>query len=154
VFVVWVGLEHLLRSLGVNPAFAFIRSSGAVWNPKEFFGSQAPMAWFFIGVRILGSSLVVPPLEEVFFRSFVYRYIKQTDFQSVPLGAFFPVPFFVTSVLFGLEHHEWLAGILCGFVYQGLLCWKKRLGDAMTAHALTNFLLGIYVVTQNAWKFW
>jgi CAAX prenyl protease-like protein len=154
VFVVWVGLEKFLRVLGVNPAFAFFKSSGPAWNPKELFGDTSPMAWFFLAVRILGSSLVVPPLEEVFFRSFVYRYIKQKDFQSVRFGAFFPVPFLVTSLLFGFEHHEWLAGILCGFVYQGLVCWKKRLGDAITAHAITNFLLGLYVVTQNAWKFW
>src|SRR3954470_20896112 len=63
-FAVWVGLEHFLRGIGVNPAFAVIKSSGPAWNPKEFFGSHAPMAWFFIGVRILGSSVVVPPLEE------------------------------------------------------------------------------------------
>jgi len=154
VFVVWVGLEKFLRVLGVDPAFAAFKSSGPAWNPKEFFGDASLMAWVFIAIRILGSTLVVPPLEEVFFRSFVYRYIRQKDFESVPLGAFFPIPFLVTALLFGFEHHEWLSGILCGFVYQGLVCWKKRLGDAITAHAITNFLLGLYVVTQNAWKFW
>jgi membrane protease YdiL (CAAX protease family) len=56
--------------------------------------------------------------------------------------------------MFGFGHHEWLAGILCGFAYQGLVCWKKRLGDAMTAHAITNFLLGVYVVWKGAWNFW
>jgi CAAX prenyl protease-like protein len=154
VFLVWVGLEDFLRLLGMNPSFAFFKISGPAWNPREFFGPASPLAWFFIAVRILGSSLLVPPLEEVFFRSFVYRYIQRTDFESVPLGAFFPIPFVVTSALFGFEHHEWLSGILCGFVYQGLVCWKKRLGDAIVAHAITNFLLGVYVVTQNAWKFW
>src|SRR3954470_13901593 len=89
-FAVWVGLEDFLRVIGVNPGFAVIKSSGPAWNPKEFFGVSSPMAWLFIAGRILGSSVVVPALEEVFFRSFVYRYIKQTDFQSVPLGAFFP----------------------------------------------------------------
>ena len=155
-FVVWVGLEDFLRALGVNPAFAVItvKSSAAAWNPNEFFGEGSAMAWFFIAVRILGSVLVVPALEEVFFRSFVYRAIKQTDFEAVALGAFFPVPFLVTSLLFGFEHQEWLAGILYGFICQGLVCWKKRLGDAVVAHAITNLLLGVYVVTQNAWKFW
>jgi hypothetical protein len=31
---------------------------------------------------------------------------------------------------------------------------KNQLGDAMTAHAITNFLLGIWVVTRGAWQFW
>ncbi|HUR45635.1 MAG TPA: CAAX prenyl protease-related protein [Candidatus Saccharimonadales bacterium] len=154
VFLLWVGLAWILSKVGLNPRFAFLSVSGPAWNPKETFGASSFLAWFFVVVRIAGSTLVVPPLEEVFFRSFVYRYIKSPDFEKVPLGAFFPVPFVVTSVLFGFEHQEWLAGILCGFVYQGLVCWKKRLGDAMTAHAITNFLLGTYVVTQDAWKFW
>ena len=40
------------------------------------------------------------------------------------------------------------------FAYQGLVCWKKRLGDAITAHAITNFLLALWVVGRGAWKFW
>ena len=96
----------------------------------------------------------MPPLEEVFFRSFLYRYLAKPDFQSVPLGQFLPGPFLITSVIFGFEHREWLAGILCGFGYQGLVCWKKRLGDAITAHALTNLLLGAWVIWKGAWHFW
>jgi len=108
----------------------------------------------FIVVRTLGSSIVVPPLEEVFYRSLVYRYIAKPDFQSVPLGWFSWTPFLVTSVVFGFAHYEWLAGMLCALAYQGLVCWKKRLGDAITAHAITNLLLGLWVVWQGAWKFW
>lgn len=60
----------------------------------------------------------------------------------------------VTSLLFGLVHYEWLAGILCGLAYQWLVISKNRLGDAMTAHAITNFILGIYIVWRGAWGFW
>jgi len=31
---------------------------------------------------------------------------------------------------------------------------KNRLGDAMTAHAITNFLLGAWIVWRGAWHFW
>ncbi|MBO4545513.1 MAG: CPBP family intramembrane metalloprotease, partial [Verrucomicrobia bacterium] len=64
------------------------------------------------------------------------------------------MPFVVVSVIFGLVHQEWLAGILCGLVYQGLVCYKGRLGDAITAHGITNLLLGIWVVWRGAWNFW
>ena len=60
----------------------------------------------------------------------------------------------VTPTLFGFEHSQWLAGILCGFAYQGLVIWKQRLGDAVTAHAITNLLLGLWVVWRGAWQFW
>ena len=36
----------------------------------------------------------------------------------------------------------------------GLVLWKGRLGDAITAHAVTNFLLGLWVVWKGAWQFW
>jgi CAAX prenyl protease-like protein len=145
VFAVWVGLNDFYPKLG---------RPGAPWNPNTQFGAGTALACLFIAVRVLGSALVVPPLEEVFYRSFIYRYLAKADFQSVPLGTFAWVPFLVTSAVFGFAHYEWLAGILCGLAYQGLVCWKKRLGDAMTAHAITNFLLGVWVVWKGAWGFW
>jgi CAAX prenyl protease-like protein len=119
-----------------------------------FFGEGTFLAWAFIAVRVLGSSIVVPPIEEVFYRSFVYRSVSRPDFESEPIGRFAWMPFIVTSVLFGVSHQEWLAGILCGFAYQGLVCWTKRLGDAMTAHAVTNAMLGVWVVSTGDWQFW
>ena len=154
VFILWIKIGDLMRLLGLG-SLAHWPMNGKLWNPRADYGGSSPTAFFFIAVRILGSTLIVPPLEEVFFRSFVYRLIAKPDFQSVPLGQFLPIPFVVTSLIFGLEHgHWWLAGILCGFVYQGLVCWKKRLGDAIAAHAITNFLLGCWVVLEQQWQFW
>jgi CAAX prenyl protease-like protein len=125
-----------------------------VWNPHLQFGENTLVVWLMIATRTLGSTLVVPPLEEVFYRSFLYRYVAKPDFLSVPLNRFLPLPFFVTAAIFGLTHFQWLAGILCGLAYQGLVLRKNRLGDAMTAHAITNFLLSIWVVWRGAWQFW
>ena len=145
VFAMWVGIDNFYPHFGKT-------ESG--WNPHRQFGQGTTLAWVFIIGRILGSSIVVPPLEEVFYRSFIYRYIIRPNFESVPVGEFRWTAFLITSVVFGFSHHEWLAGILCGFAYQGLVCWKKRLGDAMTAHALTNFLLGLWIIWKGDWKFW
>ena len=75
---------------------------------------------------------------------------------SGALGTFAWRPFLVTSLIFALEHRpiDWLGGLFCGFAFQGLVCWKNRLGDAITAHAITNFLLGLWVVWKGAWQFW
>ena len=161
VFAVWVGLEGryptldgLLSRAGLARAKSDVELAAEFWNPHARFGQDSALAWMFLAVRVLGSSLVVPPLEEVFFRSFVYRYLFQTDFLSVPLERFAGRPFLLTSIIFGLEHNQWLAGILCGLAYQGLVCRKKRLGDAITAHAITNLLLGLWVVRRGAWNFW
>ena len=153
VFAVWVGLDEIIARLGL-PAYPKLKAGGPPWNPHEAFGAGFALAWFFAVVRIAGSTLVVPPLEETFYRSFVYRYLAGKDFLSIPFNRFLPVPFLVTSAVFAATHHEWLAALLCGFAYQGLVIWKNRLGDAVTAHAITNFLLGLWVVWRGAWQFW
>lgn len=144
IFALWIGIDpfypHLLKADGANP---FLQ-----------FGEGSALAWFFIGVHLLGMTFVVPPLEEVFYRSFLYRYLADKNFLAVPLNKFLPLPFLATAIVFGLSHNEWLAGILCGSAYQWLVLRKNRLGDAMTAHAITNFLLGAWIVWRHAWNFW
>jgi len=158
VFALWVGISGewttqstLWLKLGLaHPS----EKAAAAWNPLDQFGAGSALAWLFVGTRLLGSTFIVPPLEEVFYRSFLYRYIARQNFSSLPLNQFAARPFFVTALIFGISHNEWLAGIVCGMAYQWLVLRKNRLGDAMTAHAITNFLLGLWVVTRGAWQFW
>ena len=145
IFVIWVKLD------GHYPQYIH---SGSTGNPTDAFGPNSALPWFFNAVHITGMTLVVPPIEEVFYRSFFYRYIASPNFLAVPLNRFLPLPFCATALVFGLVHPEWLPGILCGAAYQWLVLRKNRLGDAMTAHAITNLLLGIYIVHYGAWWFW
>jgi len=153
VFIFWIKLGYVMRGVGLG-SFGQWKTTGESWNPLAHYGSGSAFGMFFAGVRLAGSALLVPPLEEVFFRSFLYRFLQKPEFESIPLGQFSPFAFFATSVLFGFEHREWLAGILCGMAYQGLVCWKGRLGDAITAHAITNALLGCWVIGKGQWQFW
>lgn len=159
VFVIWVGLDpfypgqdvlwHRL-GFGKDPATDPVKP----WNPFEHFGAGSLLAWFFVVVRMAGSSLVVPPLEEVFYRSFLYRYLISPEFDRVALNRWHWVSLSLTCLVFAFTHQQWLAGILCGIAYQWLVIRKNRLGDAMTAHAITNLLLGLWVVFRGDWKFW
>ncbi len=145
VWVIWVGLDQNYPKIG---------KPGPFWDPHLHFGQGSGLAWTLIVVRILGSTLVVPPLEEVFYRSLLYRYLVTSDFLAMPLRQFHVISFVATSLIFGFAHYQWLAGILCGAAYQALALRRDRIGDAMTAHAITNFLLGVWVITKGAWQFW
>ena len=158
VLVMWIGLDphypmagELFAKIGLGSG---VKTAVVNADPNLVFGAHSPLALFFLAVHVLGMTFVVPPLEEVFYRSFLYRYIASQNFLAVPLNRFLPLPFLATAVLFGFEHNQWLAGILCGAAFQWLVLRKNRLGDAMTAHAITNFLLGLWVVTRGAWQFW
>ncbi len=145
VFIAWVGLD------GLYPTFS---QRQGLFNPMKTYGQGAYLGVLFIGVRIAGSTLIVPMLEEVFYRSLLYRFFIQSEFLKIPLGRFDLKAFIIVGAAFGISHFEWLPGILCAFAYQGLVCRKNRLGDALCAHAITNLLLGIWIVVRGDYIFW
>jgi uncharacterized protein len=148
--VVGVGIAALW--IGLDDLYPRLSEPGSSWNPVKDHGA---MGWIWNGVRLIGSSIVVPPLEEIFYRSFLYRYFVRIEFLTMPLGQFHRLSFIVTSVIFGLMHPDrWLPGVICGLAYQGLCVRKNRLGDAMTAHGITNALLGVWVMWKRDWSFW
>ena len=148
-----IGIFVAVFWIGLDPYCPKWMKVDHVWNPHVDLGADAALA--YIAIRILGSTLVVPHMEEVFFRSFLYRYVIKADFMAIPLNHFNVRSFLITSILFGVEHgNQWIAGILCGFCYQWLVLRKNRLGDAITAHAISNLLLGAYVAWKGQWQFW
>lgn len=112
------------------------------------------LAWFIIAFRLAGAVIVVPIFEELFWRSFALRWLIKDDFLSVPIGAFTWFSFAVVTLGFGFEHHEWLVGLIAGVLYAVLLYKTKRLFDCVLAHAVTNLLLGIYVLSTQQWHLW
>ena len=101
-----------------------------------------------------GAALVVPIFEELFWRSFLIRWIIDQDFKKVAIGQFTWISFVATVLLFGLEHNRWLVGLAAGAVYNGLLYQQKNLWPCIIAHAVTNLVLGIYVLQTGQWGFW
>ncbi len=142
VFLLWILLEDFYPQIGSSTGF----------NPFELAEGRA--AYFIIGFRLAGAVLVVPVMEELFWRSFALRYLINPNFQYIPLGKFSWFSFIVVSIAFGFEHYRWLPGILAGIVYAGLLYRSKNLFDPILAHAVTNLLLGIYVLVTKQWTFW
>jgi uncharacterized protein len=163
IAALWIGLEGLVPSLSelwdraagvVTGKVAEPSPAETPWNPLAFFADNPALGWTFLAIRVLGRSLVVPPLEEVFYRSLVYRSIAGTKFHEVPLGVWHTTAFIVTALVFGLAHPgQWLPAIVCGAAYQLLVIRKKRLGDAILAHATTNLLISAYATATGQWHF-
>ena len=153
-FVVWVVPEQwygqvTLGSWKFNP----FKLGFSEFNPYLF--GKNWIAYLLIVFRLTGAVLVVPIMEELFWRSFAIRWlINDKDFTQVQIGTF---TWFSCSVIvlgFGFEHHRWVVGILAGILYHALLYYKKDLFHCILAHAVTNLLLGIYVLVTAQWTFW
>jgi len=142
VFVLWINLDQPFATMGTLRGF----------DPRLFPAEGVQI--FLIASRLAGAALVVPLMEELFWRSFLIRYIIAPDFSKTPIGHFTWPSFLVTTVLFGLEHNLFLAGMLAGIAYNLLLYRTKSLAACIFAHGLTNLALGIYVLLSGKWYFW
>ena len=152
VLTIAVGL--LVYAAGVRMDWSWaLQGDGAAQGYDPFrtgIGTGIALA----GIRIFGASVVVPIMEELFWRSFLIRYLISSKWDSVALGAFSVFSFITTVILFGLEHDLWFAGMMAGVAYTGLLYYTKRLWPCILAHAVTNLALGIHVLVTGEWRWW
>lgn len=108
----------------------------------------------FAGVRLAGAAMVVPVMEELFWRSFIMRWVERQDFRGVDPREVGWKALLVSSGLFALEHRLWMAGFLAGLAYGWLYRRTGSLWVAIFAHAVTNAVLGAWVLSTGSWRFW
>lgn len=108
-----------------------------------------------VTLRIVRAALLVPVLEELFWRGWLPRWLADADWQRVALGHYTRLAFVGTAVLFAVEHGPyWEVGLACGLVYNAWM-WKTRsLGDLVLVHAVTNAALGAFVLVTGRYEFW
>jgi len=153
--IVWIlicklQLEQLL--MGFLPGWLQPEDRVA-FNP--FTTLSGPLQqWGFISVRLVGLAILVPIVEEIFWRGFLMRWIIDPDWQKQPIGRFTLSSFLWITLLFTLAHPEWFAAAVYCILINILLYWKKDLWNCIVAHATSNLLLGIYVVYFGAWELW
>ena len=141
VFLVWIGLDQewavLSRSVGFIP-----------------HDPEGGTDWFKALARLAGFALVVPVMEELFWRSFLLRWLERHDFLSVAPRRVGMRAFLITTLLFSLEHDRWLAGAVAGAFYNWLYMRSGNLWVPIAAHAVTNAVLGVWILHTQNWQFW
>jgi CAAX prenyl protease-like protein len=142
VFALWMALEP---TPDANKEAAFAAALDAL--------PPAVMA-FWLVARVVGAIVTVPIAEELAFRGYLGRRLIDADFERVSFRRFTWLAFVGSSLLFGLMHGRWLAGTLAGMCYALVLYRRGELGDAVSAHAITNALIAAYVLTTGHWLLW
>lgn len=139
-----LGLENVL-SLGERPAY----------NPLAELAATPAWSYVFLVIRFLGLALVVPVIEEFFLRGFLMRFAITQDWWNWPFGRVTPLAVVVGTAFPMLMHP---AELFAAAVWFSLITWlmvrTKNIWDCVAAHAVTNLLLGIYVVTYGQWQLW
>lgn len=142
IAVMWVSLDAPWMRMG---------DSSASFVPTDDAGQ---MQFALVAIRLAGACLVVPLMEELFWRSFLMRWLDRRDFlQLLPAQAsLFAVV--GSSAVFALAHDRWLAAFIAGLLFAALYRHTRQIWQAISAHAVANLSLGAYVLHQRAWSLW
>ena len=157
--VLWIAICHMQIELAVLKPLGLAKFLGLgdrpAFNPLVDLADTPVWAYTFLAIRFIGLALVVPIIEEFFLRGCVMRYVIDPTFWEVPFGRVTPLAIVVGTAVPMLMHP---GELLAAFVWFSLVTWlmirTNNIWDCVTAHAVTNLLLGIYVVTQHQWQLW
>jgi CAAX prenyl protease-like protein len=141
VLVLWVNLNAPWMQVGHSPGYAPL-------------GADGQINWLLVVCRIVGAALIVPVMEELFWRSFLMRWLQHHDFLSVRPESVRFFAFCVAALLFGIEHNLWVAGVVAGVAYGILYMRSGNLWSPIIAHAITNGLLGAWILVMAEWTYW
>jgi uncharacterized protein len=142
VFALWIRLDAPWMQLS-TPTASFV--------PLDAAGQ---LIWPLVAMRWVGAALVVPLMEELFWRSFLMRWIASPQFQTVDPQRAGLKAIVLSTFVFMLAHTLWLAAIIAGLAYAWLYVRTGKLWTAVIAHAVTNGVLGVWVVMSGRWEFW
>lgn len=150
VFAVWIAPDLLF---GYRHYWLFENGITGAAVSTAPAGLRTDLAFKIL--RTAGCTLVVPVVEELFWRGWLMRWLIDTRFLKVPLGKYAPLAFWMTALLFASEHGPyWEVGVAAGIVYNWWIVRTRNLADCMLAHAVTNGLLSAYVLLTGQWQYW
>lgn len=164
--VLWVGVDALgIRAwasglLGEESTIGgFLFPPRDAINPADLYGAGSARYWWFLIARFTGLALIVPIVEELMLRGWLMRMVDPPPTGGV---AFWHIPFGEVSLRaaaigIGFEvliHPEKLAAVVWFSLTTWLMFKTKNFWDCVAAHAVTNFLLGVWVMWQGEWELW
>ena len=157
--VQWIGVQLLLQRAfaGMSPGYRFFQPPPIAEQFNPFDAIQPSVAAMaFVAVRIASATLLVPVIEELFWRDYLWRrLISPNNFKLARVGEWDRLAFFAIPIAFATVHgHWWLTAILWAFLIGGLLRYTQSLGACIAMHATSNLLLAGYVLYTGDYSFW
>ncbi|MFO7907116.1 MAG: CAAX prenyl protease-related protein [Planctomycetota bacterium] len=155
----WIGIcqlniaDHVLRGLGLEHWSWF--GARASFDPYTALGDTPAMMVSFLAVRLVGLACMVPLIEEFFLRGFLMRFIEKADWWTIDLGTVGQKAA-ITATVYGILAHpaEPLAAAAWFSLITVLHARTGSLWNCVLAHAITNGMLGLYVLTFRDWALW
>jgi exosortase E/protease (VPEID-CTERM system) len=120
--------------------------------PEALAAASPSLRWGWLACRVAGTVLTVPLAEELAYRGFLMRRLQSRDFDLLAYDRVGWIAVGVSSLLFGAAHGAlWLPGSIAGFAYSWIVKRQGRLGEAVTAHMMTNLLVAVVALGSDKW---
>lgn len=153
--LLWVGicslqLEHkLVDPLGLEKVVDLGKRSA--FNPLKEIDNPA-WAYGFLAIRLFGLVAVISVLEEFFLRGWILRWCVHDDWWEVRFGESNTLVWIVGTAVPLLMHPGEIFASLVWFTgMTWLMVSTRNIWDCVAAHAITNLVLGIFVITFDQW---
>lgn len=151
VFAMWIGPDLLFAGYRHHWWFENALTGSSEAGLSTAAQRQIPVLW----LRAFRAGLIVPIVEELFWRAWLMRWIVNPQFLKIPLGTWSARAFWIVAVLFASEHGSfWAVGLIAGIVYNWWMVRTRSLADLILVHAVTNTCLSVYVVLAGKWEYW
>lgn len=151
VWLLWIAPDQLIPGWRQH----WLLSNSLTGAPTSTIPTEALASPAVLVFRTLRAALLVPVIEELFWRGWLMRWLINPDFTKVPLGAYSLQALLISAVLFASEHGPfWEVGLLTGIIYGLWMVKTKRLGDLFLAHGVTNLCLSVYTIATGQWQYW
>ncbi|WP_333827658.1 exosortase E/protease, VPEID-CTERM system [Pararhodobacter sp.] len=95
---------------------------------------------FWVVARLLGTMVLVPIVEELFFRGYL---LVRLDFGGMA-GRIVAVV--ASSALFAALHGRLIDAFVAGVIFALVMLRRNRLGDAMVAHVVANSVIALWAL--------
>lgn len=148
-----LGVGLLIFGLWVLPDWPWMRQGGSAVGFVPLDAAGQPV-WALVALRAAGAVVVVPVMEELFWRSFLMRWLDRRDFLELPPGEASPRALWLSSAVFAMAHDQWLVALLAGLAFGELYRRTGQIWLAVAAHAVANAALAAYVVSTGSWSYW
>ncbi|RJE78541.1 exosortase E/protease, VPEID-CTERM system [Paracoccus sp. JM45] len=104
--------------------------------------------WFVF--RGIGTVLLVPLVEELFFRDYLEHRLRGTALDQPAPVARLVMSALITAGLFAALHDRWAEAFVAGLVFSIVACRSGRISDAIAAHATANLIVfSVAALTGN-----
>ncbi len=151
IFVLWIAPDLLYPPYRHSFLFDNAIAGTARSSLPESVRHDAPVLF----LRTLRAVVVVPIVEELFWRGWLMRWVITNDFEGIPLGTYTAKSFWMVALLFASEHGPyWDVGLAAGIIFNLWMIRTKSLGDLILAHAVANACLSAYVIAAGKWEYW